>query len=230
MSDDPTPGNPIAILKEKTVASQTRLDALFLLVQDFQDAYYEILKGILEDTDDNAQVRSAVALTLGKVSGRIALEILTPHTKTENPIVRSYVLQALGMTGSEEAMPYLIAALKDEDNTVFGSASEAISTIGSPALPYLTELLKTGAHDAKCIAAWNLGEIGEATSLPSLLETIRKQDESIEVIALSIWALGQIGEYTNEVIETLSVATTHPEPEVRLRADVALKKISLQFN
>jgi HEAT repeat protein len=229
MSDDSTRDNAIAILNEKAAAIQTRLDALFELVQHYTPENMPLFQAILDDKEESAQLRSAVALSIGKVSGQSALEVLAPHVKTENPVVRSYVLQALGMTQCEGAMPFLIEALKDTDNSVFASASEAISAIGRPAVPYLIDLLETGAHDARCIAAWNLGELREEKSLPNLLLRIQ-EDESIEVIALSIWAIGQIGAYSEDVIQTLRAASQRPEPDVRLRADVALKKVSHNFN
>ena len=210
-------------------ATQTRLDALLLIIQYFSQELFPMLEERLADSSENPSVRSAIALSLGKIAGENAFQILERFAQDTDPVVRSYVLQALGMTRQESALPVLIEALKDSDNRVFASASEAIGYFGRKALPYLHDLLKTGQDDARCIAAWNLGELADRRSTLNLLDAL-KTDQSEEVQALAIWALGQIGEYTEELLLTLSKASKNENPEIRLRAEVALKRIARHIN
>ncbi len=219
----------IDIVKKKDQALALRMDAVLTIVNKFETEYFPLFEEILKDQDESEDIRSCVALALGKISGEIPFQILKSCAKDSNTTVRNYVIQALGMTYQEAAAPLLIQALEDSSNTVFASATEALNMLGSKATPYLIELLSTGADDARCIAAWQLGEMQEQDSIPALLENI-KRGSSVSVIALCIWALGEIGLGTDEVLQILSEARKEPEPDVRLRAETAIKKIASHQN
>lgn len=219
----------IDILKEKSQTPSARLNALLIIVDQFQSQYFPLFQEILLDPDEDPDVRSGVALALGKISGELPFEILKSVSRDQNPTVRNYVIRALGMTHLEAAAPILIQALADPNNTVFATASEALGELGHQALPYLVELLSSGAEDARCVAAWQLGELGSAKAVPALVETLR-QETHVPVIALCIWALGEIGMGSAEVIEILTQAKHKPEPDVYLRAENAMKKIARHCN
>lgn len=219
----------INILKQKNESTEARLEALLLIVKRFEEDYLPIFEGILQDTNEHPDVRSSVALALGKISGRRPFQILQAYRHDQDATVRNYVLRALGMTHEEDAAPILIEALQDTNNTIFATASEALGDLGDKATPYLIELLSTGAEDARCVAAWQLGEIGATISVPALIETIRTE-QRVSVIALCIWALGEIGLGSEEVLQILSEARQQEEPDVRLRAETAIKKIVRNIN
>jgi HEAT repeat protein len=214
----------IHILKEKSHSPQARLDALLVIVDKFQAEYFPLFEEILQDTEEVPDIRSGVALALGKISGERPFEILKSYCQDDNPIIRNYVIQALGMTHLVAAAPLLIEALRDKSNTVFASASQALGELGPPVAPYLIELLTSGAEDARCVAAWQLGELQSEESVPALVQAIRRE-ENVSVIALCIWALGEIGLGSEEVLQILTQARKQPEPDVRLRAETAIKKI-----
>ncbi len=216
--------NAIEILKEKDQAPNTRLDALLVIVDQFESKYFPLFEEILKDPQEHPDIRSGVALALGKISGEKPFEILKPFCRDNNPTVRNYVICALGMTHQEAAAPLLIQALKDKNNAIFASASEALGELGHKAIPYLIDLLTNGADDARCVAAWQLGELHSIDSVPALVETIRRE-KNVSVIALCIWALGEIGFRSEDVIEILTEAKKKSEPDVRLRAETAMKKI-----
>ncbi len=68
--------------------------------------------------------------------------------------VRSSVAQALGQLGSEEALPALVAQLKDDDSDVRSSVAQALGQLGSEeALPALVAQLK----DERCGCALKRG-------------------------------------------------------------------------
>lgn len=219
----------IHILKEKSHSPKERLDALLVIVTKFETDYFPLFEEILKDTDEHPDIRSAVALALGKISGERPFNILKSHCRDNDTTVRNYVIQALGMTHQEAAAPLLINALQDQNNTVFASASHALGELGHKAMPYLVELLSNGADDARCVAAWQLGELGAVDSVHALVEAIRRE-KSVSVIALCIWALGEIGMGSDEVLEILAKAKKEPEPDVRLRAETALLKIVRHSN
>lgn len=219
----------IAILKQKSESIQSRQDAILTILKEFRMEHFELFETILSDEEDEAQVRMMVALCLGKLGTPDCIVILEKQVNHPDPLLRSYIIQALGMTNDELALPLIVNALQDSNNTVFASASQCLSQFGKKAVPYLVDLLVDGKDDERCIAAWNLGEIAEKTCVPQLVENVL-HEQNDEVLALSIWALGRIGEYSDAVIDSLKKASERDTPEVRLRAEVALKKIARNLN
>lgn len=220
--------DPLDILLDRSLETEVRLQVLLQLAEDFDPAWLTPLDALAHDTSETPEIRSAVALVLGKLADRgydeATFGILATLVAEPDATVRNYVMQALGMTHTEAAAPLLIEALKDPNNTIFASASTALGELGEKALPYLVELLSTGAEDARAIAAWQLGELGSEKAIPGLVSAMRRE-KSVSVLALCIWALGEIGFGSDEVIDLLTKARQEEEPEVRLRAETALKKI-----
>jgi hypothetical protein len=231
MRDDTTPlDTAINIVRQKEYAPSSRLHAILYMVEKFEPSCLPVLEEILNDPQEEADVRSAAALALGKVGGERAVDILKQMAINEDPTVKTYSLQALGMSGREEVVPILLDALKDENNDVFHSAAEALGLIGRPVVPHLIDLLKPGkAEDARCIAAWQLGTLRYSEAVPSLLNVVRT-DKNAEVVALAIWALGEIGMGDPEVLETLKWAKGQPDPSISKRAELAIKKITRHVN
>lgn len=219
----------VNILKQKNLDTPIRLEALLFIVKKFEKEFFPLFEEILKDQEEQPDIRSSIALALGKISGEKSFDILKSYCSDSNPILRNYVIQALGMTHQEAAAPLLIKALEDRSNTIFASASNALGELGNKAEPYLIKLLSSGADDARCIAAWQLGELGSACSVPALIEVIRSE-KNVSVIALCIWALGEIGMGSDEVFEILGEARRKPDPDVRLRAETAIKKIAQHYN
>jgi HEAT repeat protein len=215
-----------------------RMDALHLMIEQFHPEYVAQLGQLIADTSEPADIRSAAALALAKAGQRQrpasrpgsmatrqqVFDILSARVHDPDKTLRNYVVQALGILAMEEAAPLLIEALKDPNNTVFASAAEALGKLGRPVVPHLVTLLHEGADDARCVAAWQLGEIGESSATSALVQGIQN-DKNQDVVALAIWALGQIGEGPADVMDVLRWARNQAEPEIRLRAEMALKKI-----
>ena len=231
MQDDTTPlETAINIVRQKEYAASSRLNAILYMVEKFEPICLPVLEEILNDVAEETDVRSAAALALGKVGGERAVDLLKQLALNEPPPVKTYSLQALGMSGREEVVPVLLDALKDQDNDVFASAAEALGLIGKPVVPHLIALLKPGsAEDARCIAAWQLGTLRYSEAIPPLVTVVRT-DPNPEVVALAIWALGEIGLCEPDVLEALKWAKTQEDPAINQRADMAIKKISRHVN
>jgi len=211
------------------------MDALFFLVQGYQPEYFKPLLSLLNDTEEDADLRSAIAITFGTL-GRYHsgeqnpfLLALLQSVKDSNSRVKNYATQGLGLIGREEAIPVLVELLHDKDNTVFSSAAESLGRMGESAVPYLVNVLKEGADDAQCVAAWKLGELRFEGAIPALIEQINIT-KNLEVMALSVWALGEIGHHTPAVMTVLQTAKAHQDPDVSIRAKAALKKVIGQVN
>jgi hypothetical protein len=232
MPDDISPLETATnIVRQKEYPLSSRLNAILYMVEKYKTECLPVLEEVLNDSSEDPDLRSAAALALGKLGGDRALELLKRMaTQAENGTLKNYSVQALGLLGREESVPVLLDALKDQDNTIFYSAAEALGRIGKPVVPHLIQLLSSGpAEDARCIAAWQLGTLQYSEAIPTLVEVIRN-DKNPELIALSIWALGEIGLGPPEVMETLNWARTQPDPAISKRAGMALKKIARHVN
>lgn len=235
LNEQTSPETYLAILNRKEEPAKSRMDALFFLAQAYEPQYFEVFLGLLNDPDENHELRSAIAITFGKLGQFNTAEqnpfliALLQIIKDDDVRVKNYAAQGLGVIGREEAIPPLISLLKADDNTLFSSAAEAIGKIGEPATPYLLELLESGADDAQCVAAWKLGEIKSKEAISPIIDRI-KVIKNMEVMALCIWALGEIGHYTDEVVNVLRIATSSQYPDIADRAKAALQKVVGQVN
>ncbi|MGE0200989.1 MAG: HEAT repeat domain-containing protein [Candidatus Melainabacteria bacterium] len=224
----------LQIASEKSQPPKTRLDAILFIIEQFDTKFLPLLESILNDAEEHPDVRSAAALALGKLGERIgtdkALPLLASHLHSDDETVRNYTVQALGMLGEEAGIPLIIEALGDDNNQVFASAAEALGLFGREALPHLVDLLERGADDARCVAAWKLGEMGDPDAVPALVRSVQEVANNVDIKALSIWALGEIGHGAEEVITTLSTARSDADPKIHERASMAMKKIARHLN
>jgi HEAT repeat protein len=224
-------------------AAEDRMAALLAIVEHYSPDDYNRLVKVLTDTNEDKQLRSSVAIAFGKLINNYTVQsllqeregdiiaLLSDLSKTdEEPLIRAYCVTALGMTGKNEAIKPVIAALSDEDLKVFHNAAEALPKFNRAIIPHLIEQLNDGENDAKCVAAWKLGEMGYAEGIEPLLKTVAAKGIDEEVLALAIWALGEIGYRKPEVVEALQQAITHPLPQIHERAQLALKKVARNAN
>ncbi len=225
----------IHILKEKSYSPKRRMDAIVALTENFNLAYFGVFEEVFQDTTDHPDVRSALALTFGKLGSYMestdnpCLNVLLYFADDDSVTVRNYIVQALGMIGREEAIPVLLNALEDDDNVVFHSAADSLGRLGRPVVPHLIRLLEQGAEDARCVAAWKLGELRYVEAIPDLIQVI-EAGENTELMALSVWALGEIGFGSAEVLSILNQAKAHENPDLHQRAQMAMKKIARHCN
>lgn len=219
-----------SILKAKHQEKEQRLQAILALLERSQDReLVKLLSDVLQDESDLSEVRAAAALALGKVGSEQAVEALIDSRAAEEPTVRSYVIDALATTRNARALPTIIQALEDHSNQVFAMAAQGLGKMGRSISPHLIPLLDHPRSDVRCVAAWQLGEFREEGAMSKLVDVILENND-VEVTALSIWALGAIGKQSERVMDALSWAREQEEPEIRLRADMAMKKIVQYLN
>jgi HEAT repeat protein len=220
----------IQLLKNPAEPPSVRMNAILYMVNHFDEKCVDVFEEIIDNPDQHPDVRSASALALGKIKNPRSLAILMRHANSDDVTVRNYAVQSLGILGREEAIPVLIEALGNTNNTIFESAAQALGDMGQPSLPYLIELLQgSGKDDARCVAAWKLGELGHKDAIPVLIQAIR-EDANNELMALCIWSLGEIGERTPDVTDILHWALKHENPNISRRADLAIHKITRHIN
>jgi hypothetical protein len=128
----------------------------------------------------------------GCTSQEMEIESLISQLADTDLNVRTQAVKILSEIG-EPAVPPLIAALRDEHESVQMSAATALGKIGEPAkaaVPALVEALDDKSAKVRGWATWALGRIGEP-SVPMLIELIGDEDTELRRSAVS--ALEVIG-------------------------------------
>jgi len=145
-------------------------------------------------------------------------------------MVRRVAVVTLGGIGprAKEAIPALIAALKDDDPGVRQTAAGALGGIGpeaKEAIPALIAALKDGDPGVRRTAAEALEGIGPAAkeAIPALIAALKDGDPWVRRTAAE--ALGAIGPAAKEAIPALITALKDDDPWVRRMAAVALGEI-----
>lgn len=115
----------------------------------------------------------------------------------EDSQVRWTAVKAVSGFDSEEIISALLECLHDEDCLVCDAAGEALSGMGAAAIPGLINVLKVESADVRSAAATALGQIGDESAIPHLVDlledinTPRWDDTPVNVAAAT--ALEQIG-------------------------------------
>jgi putative membrane-bound dehydrogenase-like protein len=165
------------------------------------EATPEILKTIESSlTDSSEAVRLAAVSAVRSTDDRAALPTLRERfTLEKEPKVRQEVALALGTMGDKEALPLLIAALRDVANPegVRTASLTGLESIGGkPAIQALVESLtdKDGnlkpETQARMVAA--LGRFKAKEGIPSIVERLTHASTEVRVAAAE--ALGKIGD------------------------------------
>ncbi|PSF37426.1 glycosyl transferase family 2 [Aphanothece hegewaldii CCALA 016] len=202
----------------------------------------EIAQGTFEATEQNLQqmveclgdtrgmVRLGFAEALGEI-GKPATpfleEALLHHP---NPVVRRASGKTLTLISDPSAVPTLIhALLNDEDTVVKGSAIGALARTGRESVPALLDILGSPDHpeSTKGHAAWALSFIG-AEGKEWLYP--RVSSESVEVRAAIIGTLAKLAEDDpdEETLTILVNALSDPSENVRSEAAAAIGKLAYQ--
>jgi len=131
--------------------------------------------------------------------------------------VRWDAAEALGQIGDARALEPLVAALKD----IRWAVASALKEIGEPAIVPLVAALEGADGDLRQVAAWTLGQMGDACAVKSLIVALKDKVGSVRRAAAG--ALGQIGDprAVAPLIDTLRDA----DEGVRESAAVALGQI-----
>jgi putative membrane-bound dehydrogenase-like protein len=194
----------------------------------------DILKTIESSlADPSVAVRIAAVSAVRTTDDRAALPAVRERFKVEKePKVRQEVALALGQMGDKEALPLLIAALRDPSNPegVRSAALSGLETIGGkPAVEALIEALtnKEGSLkeevQARMVAA--LGRFKAKEAIPAIADRLSHASAEVRVAAAD--ALGKIGD-AKLGAPKVRPALNDKAPEVRkaaLNALAALKDV-----
>ena len=100
------------------------------------------------------------------------------HSINDDPLVRSYLAIAMGVTGDEFYAEYLVKGLKDESRESRLAAIQAVGMVrANESLADLTNIVKTSDYqDERLAATMSLGFIGDKRSIP-VLDNLLDDDE-----------------------------------------------------
>ena len=118
------------------------------------------------------------------------------HSINDDPLVRSYLAIAMGVTRDEFYSEYLVKGLKDESRESRLAAIQAVGMVkASAGLTDLTSIIKTSDYqDERLAATMSLGFIGDKKSVPILNQLLEDDEPNIRWDAAI--ALAKMGERT----------------------------------
>lgn len=215
--------------------SQAETDALLQMVNeqiamrtfDFND--HQLLKRMVESMGDaRGLVRLGFAEALGEIGKPATPFLLEALAHHPNPVVRRAAAKTLTLIADPIAIPDLVhALLNDEDTVVQGSAVGALAQIGEAAVPSLLEILAAPKHreSIKGHAAWALAFIG-AEAKEHLYRAI--DSDSAEVRAAVVGAIAKIAQEDSEkgAFDILVNALTDSATIVRCEAAAVLGNLA----
>ncbi|MEM9009248.1 MAG: HEAT repeat domain-containing protein [Cyanobacteria bacterium P01_F01_bin.86] len=193
--------------------------------QTFNSDDQALLKQLVECLGDTrGMTRLRVAETLGQVGKAATPFLQTALSHHHNPVVRRAAAKTLTLIADTRAIPTLIQALlNDNDTVVKGSSVAALAKMGKASVPELLTILESTEYPSstKGHAAWALAFIG--TDAQDYLHQALTS-ESSEVRAAVIGAIAKVAHEKPEEggCNTLITALEDEAEIVRCEAAAAL--------
>jgi len=174
--------------------------------------------------------RESIVLTLYQTGDTGAVPVLIEALKDVWSDIRCTAANALGNIGpaAKDAVPALIQELKDMNENVKSCAAKALIKIGKPAVPASAEALrvKNAWSVLRCATAQILGEIGDTSAVPALIEASKEENvEEGDVRCAAVTALGNIGDKSSLKV-LIYVMKNDESEEVRTAAKKAINEIN----
>ncbi|RMF77316.1 MAG: TIR domain-containing protein [Chloroflexi bacterium] len=169
----------------------------------------EVIAAIDALDSDDASERLEAVNTLAKIKHPSAREALAWAVQHDYPDVRVQAALKLAQRTNyrdTRAVAGLLEALQHDDRTIRRRSARAFRRINTPvAVSGLMGALDDTAAKVRESAAYALGEIGDASAVPMLVEVLRN-DRSVAVRIAAAEALGKIGhaDAVPELIEHLT--------------------------
>lgn len=135
------------------------------------------------------------------------------HQMWKVPMGREYGLQLMSYAGSV-SVPWLRAAMDDEENSVRMTAGVALQRLGSSAVPSLRRSLKSGDAIERSAAIRAIDLIGAAgkPAAPELIECVK--DANAETRAHALSAICFVGTDLVDATPAILIGLTDPDYEV----------------
>jgi HEAT repeat protein len=165
-------------------------------------------------TESDGEARQGLLLALGRSVGGRALDLLEEALASESVDDRLAAIEALGLTGDDEAVPYLEAALSGSPAEAL-AALHALGDLGRPGVgPILERHLTDESLDVRRTAARAALKVPDAVGARGVEAMTRDPDAWIRSCGARL--LATRGEAGRERLAVM--AETDPDPQVRRRA------------
>lgn len=169
---------------------------------------------------ENAAVQLWATEALCRMGNKVTAELIDalrdPHSFAG---VRRGAAQALGCMEDERAIPPLVAALEDLDNSVREVSIEALVRLASLAMPELLQALRHPHELIRLGAVRVLGRIGDPEALPGLKQAVADR-RSLAVRAAAVQSLSHFQD--DEIVPILVRCLGDRAPVVSQAAVAAL--------
>ncbi|MCH7761066.1 HEAT repeat domain-containing protein [candidate division TA06 bacterium] len=140
-----------------------------------------LLIGLIQH--QNWRMRMSACEALGEVGDPRAVEPLMTALKDTVFLVRKGAVFGLGKMEDRRSISALIQALGDGSYAVRYPASEALETIGRPAVPPLIKALKENDSITRSLVCGVLGKIQDRRALKPLRRMLKDEDWGVKVAA-----------------------------------------------
>jgi HEAT repeat protein len=191
-------------VRRKAAASLGELDV------EATDAIEALVK-LFDDVDE--RVRRAAVRSVGSIDGRRMLDqIGRLLLSDESASVRATAAFALGITSTSNSVPFLVAALQDEDADVRSAAVRSLDRLGKLAgesVPSLVKLLSDQSYRQQYISN-------------DLSFSVPIRHDVLEALA----AIGPAAAITVPYLEGITRREEAMDPGTHMRASFALMKIT----
>jgi len=193
-----------------------------------QSETYPIVKELKETK--SWHVKSACVGALGHIgsTNNTAMEALYEVLVTDKggkaAFTRTNAAWMLTFMG-KKAIPFLIRAIRDNEEATRRRACWALVKIGPPAVKLLITLLRDVHEDTRSRAAQTLGWIGDQRAVTPLIWALK--DDSPSVVCSAAWALGRNG--SPEAVTALKPLAHHQNKDIRKSAIEAIERILKKY-
>jgi len=168
---------------------RVRKTSVDILVESYpMEAYLDSVVSLLYEAD-NAGARNSAIEVFVRV-GPPSADKLFEAFRTDDAVVRKFIIDIAGEISHSKMLPLLTLALKDEDENVKASAVEHLGSMPEPmVVDSLISILIEGGHWISYPAIEALGKTRDMKAMPYLVDALR--DKILIVPALK--ALGSMG-------------------------------------
>jgi hypothetical protein len=230
----------LTVLRDKTQPAAARLEViehLGLRIAGFGETV-EALLGIVEDTEDEADVRLAALWLLGSAAFQVVRfrpyqqsyqQALRNLVGDRDARLRDAVVSILAGQHDPEVQQVLITGLEGA-GTLPVERERAIQLLAEDDhldnLPWLKELYESGSDDARQEAVRLMGSYPDAAE--TLESILRDKDESSAVRQQSAAALRNLAPERFETVAKEIAADESDHPDVRATSAQAVEKLGLR--
>jgi len=185
-----------------------------------------IIDPLIASLDDpELDVRIRVAEALGNVRDPQIVDALCDALANENEgRVRELMIVALGFQGDHAALPALVTALHDDEESVRIAAAQALGQIpDASSIEALVNTLINDKGDVPFHAAKSLANIGGKSTVDALLNVLAGQPDTVTKIhAAEI--LGNL--YDQRAVQPLKALAEDEDEDVNAAAKWALSRLN----